>query len=131
MSYEIVQSVEIDGGSVEPAGRRGAMSDLTMKPGRSEVTFLIQDEDTETKIVLSVEDGKEALLRKLHRVGMLADPGSETAVKAATLGAVAPGDFRSPPPQTGNGWAVFAQPELPDRLAGEVELIDPEEVGDE
>ena len=35
----------------------------------------------------------------------------------------------APPAQPANGWAAMAQPEIPERLQGEVEFIPPEEQG--
>lgn len=104
---------------------------LMMKTqSRGVVHFEWSDEDAETKISIEHTDPDEVMVRKLKRVIALVEGGQ--APKPAIAGwtgevqspAVSAGDV---PMQTGNGWAAYAPPEVPEHLQGEVELIPPGE----
>ncbi|KUJ70787.1 hypothetical protein ACZ90_00255 [Streptomyces albus subsp. albus] len=93
---------------------------LTLITGRGTASF---DTGDDVVVTLRVIDPPEVLLRKLRRVVALSesDPGGVDTVPPSVpvLAGEPQGDFS-------NGWAAMAAPKLPERLAGEVELIDPE-----
>lgn len=100
---------------------------LTLKT--KAVRFEWTDDDVESVVTLSSEDDEATLLRKLKRVIALVEGGQEPRAMLAPL-PVGPSVMPGPvtvevPPVTGNGWA--AMPEVPPRLQGEVELIEPGE----
>ncbi|WP_147450955.1 hypothetical protein [Streptomyces hoynatensis] len=82
---------------------------------------MVSDEDSETTVSIARDADTQEILRKLRKVLELVAPVPREAVPPA-----AP---RYAPPPTGqptNGWASYVQqqaPELPARLAGEVEMI--------
>jgi hypothetical protein len=87
---------------------------LTLTMGRSTASF-----DTGDDVVVTVRttDDEATLIRKLRRIIALSGDEVAAAEPASPGHVAAPG---------GNGWAAMAPPELPDRLRGEVELIEPE-----
>lgn len=102
---------------------------LTLKT--KAVRFEWTDDDVESVVTLSSEDDEATLLRKLKRVIALVE-GQQARPVVAGFDPAAPGVVAfadavtgGPPPVTGNGWA--AMPEVPPRLQGEVELIEPGE----
>ncbi|MEW1547516.1 hypothetical protein [Streptomyces tsukubensis] len=105
---------------------------LTLKT-KSPVRFEWTDGDVESVVVLLPDDTEADLLRKIRRLLELAGtPALPVREPGQTLGNPIPAGLTLPP-ATGNGWAGFdlavllEAPEVPERLAGEVELITPGE----
>lgn len=101
---------------------------LTLKPTKNGCRFEIADEDSETIVSLSTEDDEQTLLRKLHRVTRVVAERTAIPLRPPLPvrepwdeQPVSPPDF-GPTPATSGGW--HKAPELPERLKGEVELID-------
>lgn len=89
---------------------------LTLTIGRGQVRVDTGDDVT---VTLRPTDDEATLIRKLRRIIDLAgdDSAAVSPEPAASTAAVA---------LVGNGWAAMAPPALPDRLKGEVEMIEPE-----
>jgi hypothetical protein len=103
---------------------------LVMKTqSRGVVRFEWSDEDAETTISIEAQDDDATMIRKLKRVIALVEgeqaPASRRVPDAYDRGVASVMDAL--PPQTGNGWAAYAPPEVPEHLQGEVELIPPGE----
>lgn len=95
------------------------------------VRFELVDDEQETTITLSSDDDQETICRKLRRVLSLTEPEMEEP--APTHEQVWVGKDLTPSgyvdgakiePRPGNGWAKYAKPEVPERLKGEVEMIE-------
>lgn len=100
---------------------------LTMKTfTRGQVRFEWADEEVESVVSVSPQDDQETIVRKLKRVLALVEgePEPRSPFLAGWTKQVTAPESTFPP---GNGWAAMAAPELPDRLQGEVELIQPGE----
>jgi len=102
---------------------------LTLRPTKTGLRFEYTDDDAETVVSIDKSDDETDTVRKLKRVIALVE-GGEAAEAPPT------GPYRQPkypalealPPQPTNGWqATYGPPALPDRLKGEVELIQPGE----
>lgn len=108
---------------------------LTLKTKTARFEWV--DDDVESVVTLSSEDDQETLVRKLKRIVTLVEGESVGLAPAHVLpprmGEIGHYGGVDIAPQTGNGWAAFAAtapPELPARLEGEVELINPGEGGE-
>ncbi|MFK4187285.1 hypothetical protein ACI2L4_25230 [Streptomyces sparsogenes] len=91
---------------------------LTLTIGRGQVRVDTGDDVT---VTLRPTDDEPTLIRKLRRIIDLAEGAS--AVVSSVPASPDHGVAAAP---VGNGWAAMAPPELPDRLRGEVELIESE-----
>ncbi|WP_413114796.1 hypothetical protein ACK1X7_07260 [Streptomyces sp. CY1] len=91
---------------------------LTLTIGRGQVRVDTGDDVT---VTLRPTDDEPTLIRKFRRIIDLA--GGESADVSPEP--ASPGRIVAAAP-VGNGWAAMAPPELPDRLQGEVEIIEPE-----
>ncbi|MDP9611532.1 hypothetical protein [Streptomyces demainii] len=89
---------------------------LTLTIGRGQVRVDTGDDVT---VTLKPTDDEPTLVRKFRRIINLAG-GESAAVSPESASPAAPAA------PVGNGWAAMAPPELPDRLKGEVEMIEPE-----
>lgn len=88
---------------------------LTLTIGRGQVRVDTGDDVT---VTLRPTDDEPTLIRKFRRIiDLAAAVSSEPASPDHVVAAV----------PVGNGWAAMAPPGLPDRLRGEVELIEPED----
>lgn len=94
--------------------------DWVITPRNGTVRFVVTDDDCESSVALAKGDAQEDVMRKLAKVlHLLGSPAAPPPPPAyAQVQAPEPG----PPPVTGNTWARYA--EVPDRLKGEVELIE-------
>lgn len=114
---------------------------LILRPMKNGVRFEHSDEDTETSVYIDKADTDEVMVRKLRRVIALTEGGQGTPwVEDAMASRLGPqplavvstgqppvGNGVPSPPST-NGWAaVYGPPKVPERLAGEVELVQPGE----
>lgn len=116
---------------------------LTMKPGKTPVIFEYDDGVVSSSVKLLPADDEATLIAKLRRVIALAAEGRaltdfpQAELRANVLSAPRPVDAGHPdhgamaavPPgavTVTNGWAAYAAqaPEIPERLRGEVELIE-------
>lgn len=104
---------------------------LTLKT--KTVRFEWTDDDVESVVTLSSEDDEGTIIRKMRRIIALVEGEQEPNVSplphpvAAAVRKAYGLPPVEPPPQTGNGWAAYAPPEVPAHLEGEVELIEPGE----
>lgn len=96
---------------------------------RSAVRFSWVDDSMEALFTLNPSDTEEELTEKLRRMLVFVEERRKPELPDRTPGvALEMAQMTHPaPPQPANGWAAMAQPEIPERLANEVELIPPEE----
>ncbi|GAA4891055.1 hypothetical protein ACFPM3_20305 [Streptomyces coeruleoprunus] len=109
---------------------------MTLRLKTKSVRFELTDEDAETVVTLSSDDDQETLVRKLRRVIALVE-GEPSGPQSTFLvdGSLNPAVKTYGPvvgtgalPQPTNGWAaMYGPPALPERLEGEVELVQPGE----
>ncbi|MGV9850412.1 hypothetical protein ACWDWU_16830 [Streptomyces sp. NPDC003442] len=90
---------------------------LTLTIGRGQVQVDTGDDVT---VTLKPTDDEPTLIRKFRRIIDLV--GGESA---ALSHEPSPGPIVAASP-VGNGWAAMEAPEIPARLQGEVELIEPD-----
>lgn len=101
---------------------------LTLTAGRGAVTFTYTDDNLTASWTVKSDDGEEKLLSTMKRViGFVEGETGLPPLPERTPGvALEMAQMTHPAPAVTNGWAV--QPEIPDRLQGEVEMIPPEEL---
>lgn len=98
---------------------------LVLRPMKNGVRFEHADEDTETSVYIDKADTDEDMVRKLRRVIALVEG---MAPKAPPMRVGVDPEETAVAVQSTNGWAaVYGPPALPDRLQGEVELVQPGE----
>lgn len=105
---------------------------LILRPTKTGVRFEFVDDDSETTVVLDKTDDDETMIRKLKKVLALAAPGADWTMRYS------PSEMASPGPaptavglttasagEMTNGWKKYAAaPKMPDRLEGEIEIIE-------
>lgn len=106
---------------------------LVMRTAKGAVAFECSDEDAETVVKIEPTDTDEVMLRKLKRVIALVE-GEQAALPPGVpeygvmnFGLAAAAIKGTPPAQPTNGWAAYAEPKVPEHLAGEIEVIKPGE----
>ncbi|TXS35082.1 hypothetical protein [Streptomyces sp. t39] len=98
---------------------------LVLRTAKGAVSFEWTDDDAETVVRIEPTDPDEVMLRKLKRVIALVEgeQAPPTAFSALAQAAGTPAAALATP-QTGNGWAAFAAPEIPE--GADYELMPPE-----
>jgi len=104
---------------------------VSLKLKTKSVRFEWVDDDAEWVVTLSSEDDEPTLVRKLKRIVALVEGGQAEAldvVPPLPRGVANALDRAYEGTVAANGWAAaFQAPALPERLQGEVELIQPGE----
>lgn len=99
---------------------------LILRPTKSGVKFEWSDDDSETVVTLDKSDDDETMVRKLRKVLSLAEPEDVAHPPRDKVGDV----FRDAAKrsasyqQPANGWKKYEAPQVPDRLKGDVEMIE-------
>lgn len=96
---------------------------------KNAVRFSWVDDSMEALFTLQPSDSEEELTDKLRRMLAFVEERRRPELPEREPGwALEVAQMAHPaPPQPANGWAAMAQPEIPERLMNEVELIPPEE----
>lgn len=89
------------------------------------VRFELVDDESETIITVSPEDDQETICRKLRKVLSLAEPELAPQTAREKIGLDMPKYMETTTVgQPANGWKRYEAPQVPDRLKGDVELIE-------
>jgi hypothetical protein len=99
---------------------------LTLKTKNARFEWV--DDDVESVVTLSSEDDEATLVRKLKRIVALVEGGQAQPTIKGWTGPVQGPEVSGGDVLPTNGWAAsYGPPALPERLQGEVELIQPGE----
>lgn len=98
---------------------------------KNPVRFSWVDDSMEALFTLQPSDTEAELTDKLRRMLAFVEERQRPELPERTPGlAMELTQMTHPAPPVGNGWAASVQPELPERLHGEVEMIPPEEMNE-
>lgn len=99
---------------------------LHLKTGSKAARFEYSDGSMDVSWTLDASLEGDELLSKLRRIVAFMDAQTGAPALPERIPGMALGMTQTAhpaPPEPTNGWAAIAQPEIPERLQGEVELI--------